>query len=158
MGVTFWTASGSAGSAGFVTMPSGPESHVAVTSELSWTFVSVAVFVVRLGTTARSKVRRPSVAAGPEATGTGVIAPPLPGAAPRPAGMFTPSIGRPNTAASSSAFSCRPRRSGVEARYSSLARTSASPTDTGPVPARSWRAKLRYSRSLYSRKSVSPYW
>ena len=80
------------------------------------TFVSVRVFVVRFGARARSNVRRPSVAAGPDATGTGVIEPPAGVAGVRPAGMLTPSIGSPNTAASSSAFSCKPRTSGVAAR------------------------------------------
>ena len=96
--------------------PSGPESQVEVSCVLVSTFVSVRVFVVRLGARARSNVRRPSVAAGPDATGAGVIAPPAGGAGVRPAGMLTPSIGSPNTVASSSAFSCKPRMSGVAAR------------------------------------------
>ena len=54
------------------------------------------------------------MAAGSAATAVGVMCPaPLPGTAPRPAGMLTPNIGRPKSVASSSAFSWMPRMSGV---------------------------------------------
>ena len=48
-GVTLTTASGSAGSPGFVTTPSGPLNQLAVMSGPPWRFVSVCVRGVRLG-------------------------------------------------------------------------------------------------------------
>ena len=85
------------------------------------TFVSVRVFVVRLGARARSNGAQAERRGRAGCDRTGVIAPPAGGAGVRPAGMLTPSIGSPKTAASSSAFSCEPahvgrRREVVELR------------------------------------------
>ena len=58
----------------------------------------------------------PSEKAGPEANALGVITGAVPGGVPRPAGMFTASIGSPNSVVSSSAFWGMPRISGVSDR------------------------------------------
>ena len=51
VGVTLTAASGSAGSLGFVTTPSGPSSQVAMTSGPPSTFLRAIVCGVRLGAT-----------------------------------------------------------------------------------------------------------
>ena len=85
VGVAFTTASGNAGSAGFVTTPSGPESHVAVSCVLSWTFVrpscSYAWRNHRVEGAQAERRRRPVATAGMGAMGS-----PCAGSSPRPTG------------------------------------------------------------------------
>ena len=113
------------------------------------------------GLTDMSWVASPSVAAGPPATGVGVMLPAPPGGVPvRPArevdaehrqaeerrledGLLV------DAADVLGARDVRPLRGGER-----LADRDGVPA----APARSSSAKSRYSRSLYSRKSVSPYW
>ena len=62
--------------------------------------------VVELTNSRSCAASPPSVPAGPSVISVGfTVPPPVPGVAPRPPGMFTPNIGRPNSVASRMAFS-----------------------------------------------------
>ena len=137
--MTSTTSSGIAGSAGLRDDAVGA-GEPGCDAAACWSRRSsaVRVFVVRLGATARSNVRKPSVAAGPEATGIGVIAPPAGGAGVRPAGMLTPSIGSPKSGRLEQRLLVRARARRVSPRGSRAwpGRAPRRPT-TAPVPTRS---------------------
>src|SRR5439155_27374526 len=96
--------------------PSGPLNRVATTAAPPVEFLSVIDCGVSDGDNARSKDLSASDSAGPDANAAGAITGAVPDVAPRPDGMLTPSIGSPNSVASSNAFSWIPRMSGVIAR------------------------------------------
>ena len=124
--VTFSTTSGSTGVNGFDVDPSGPETRPP--SVVSWYVGRVTVLF-----------DAPPSGATIEVVEVGGI---------RAPGMSTFSIGRPNSATSSSCFSAIPAMLvpaiGTNALFAAM---SAEPTATGPLPVRSCFAKSRYRRS-----------